>query len=177
MSMTKSEPYTIWVEDCPHGNHIYHYKVNDFEFKNEMIRSDCPECKCIRIYKLKNYVAEYEDGYKIVVDTAYLFVDSDYGQCITAAYDKNDDSPLVDDMHWSVHFCDKYDEIYEVNAHDIHIIFNASLGDMSFGRCEIKADIECKGTFGKGFTMFDLETFIEDLRDGYIEDFEFTPEE
>lgn len=177
MSMTRSEPHTIWVEDCPHGNHIYHCKVNDFEFKNEMMYSDCPECKCIRIYKLKNYVAEYEDGYKVVSDTAYLFVDSDHGQCITAAYDENDDSPLVYDMHWSVHFCDKYDEVYEVNAHDIHIIFQAGLGDMSFGRCEIKADIESKGTFGKGFYTTHLKTFLENLRDGYIEDFEFTPEE
>lgn len=175
--MTRSEPYTIWVEDCPHGNHIYHCKVNDFEFKNEMMYSDCPECKCIRIYKLKNYVAEYEDGYKVVSDTAYLFVDSDHGQCITAAYDENDDSPLVYDMHWSVHFCDKYDEVYEVNAHDIHIIFQAGLGDMSFGRCEIKADIESKGTFGKGFYTTHLKTFLENLRDGYIENFEFTPEE
>ena len=110
--MEESKPYTIWVEDCPHGNHIYHYKVNDFEFKNEMMCSDCPECKCIRIYKLKNYVAEYEDGYKIVADIAYLLVDSDYGQCITVAYDENDDHPLVRDMHWSVHLCNKYDVIY-----------------------------------------------------------------
>lgn len=48
MSMAKSEPYTILVEDCPHGYEITYLKRTmraPWIREKTVIRTDCPKCR------------------------------------------------------------------------------------------------------------------------------------
>lgn len=138
-----------------------------------------------RVFRLKNYIATYSDGYEVESDVAYMFLGDGSDGCkvaITAAY--NPQGPEYKDlmMDWSVQYIDS-DDYFDV--HDDFVEFNFTGSNpitKEIFDCIIYAEIESEGTIKPPFKIpedfqIDLETldFINEISEKGIDDKEYTP--
>ena len=139
-----------------------------------------------RVFKLKNYIATYSDGYEIKSDVAYMFLgDGSDGRkaAITAVHDP-EDIPAYEGMveDWSVHYIDS-DDFFNVFEDFVEFMFIApNPTNIMDGDCIIYADIESEGTINPPFKIpKDLQIgpktldFINEIREKGIDDKEYTP--
>lgn len=139
-----------------------------------------------RVFRLKNYIATYSDGYEIKSDVAYMFLGDGSDGCkaaVTAAYDPQDFPEyegIVGD--WSVHYIDS-DDFF--NVHEDFVEFKFT-GSNPFTKeifdCIIYAEIESEGTINLPFEIpedleIGLETidFIDKIHMKGIDDKDYTP--
>ena len=139
-----------------------------------------------RVFKLKNYIATYSDGYEVKSDIAYMFLGDGSDGCeaaITIVHDP-DDIPAYEGMveDWSVHYIDS-DDYFNVREDFVEFLFK---GQNPFTKedynCIIYADIESEGTINPPFKIpKDLQIgpktldFINEIREKGIDDKEYTP--
>ena len=139
-----------------------------------------------RVFKLKNYIATYDDGYEIKSDVAYMFLgDGSDGRkaAITVVHDP-EDIPAYEGMveDWSVHYIDS-DDFFNVFEDFVEFMFIApNPTNIMDGDCIIYADIESEGTINPPFKIpKDLQIgpktldFINEIREKGIDDKEYTP--
>ena len=138
-----------------------------------------------RVFRLKNYIATYSDGYEVKSDIAYMFLGDGSDGCkvaITAAYNPQgpEDKDLM--MDWSVQYIDS-DDYFDV--HDDFVEFKYT-GSNPFTKeifdSIIYAEIESEGTINLPFEIpedfeIDLETidFIDKICMKGIDDKDYTP--
>ena len=139
-----------------------------------------------RVFRLKNYIATYDDGYEIKSDVAYMFLGNGSDGCrvaITAAYNPQD-FPAYEGIlgEWSVQYIDS-DDYFNVREDFVEFLFK---GQNPFTKedynCIIYADIESEGTINLPFEIpedfkIDLETidFIHNISMKGIDDKDYTP--
>ena len=139
-----------------------------------------------RMFRLKNYIATYSDGYEIKSDVAYMFLgDGSDGRkaAITVVHDPKD-IPVYEGMveDWSVHYIDS-DDYFNVHEDFVEFLFK---GQNPFTKedfnCIIYADIESEGTINLPFEIpedleIGLETidFIDKISMKGIDDKDYTP--
>ena len=139
-----------------------------------------------RVFRLKNYIATYSDGYEIKSDVAYMFLgDGSDGRkaAITVVHDPKD-IPVYEGMveDWSVHYIDS-DDYFNVHEDFVEFLFK---GQNPFTKedfnCIIYADIESEGTINLPFEIpedleIGLETidFIDKISMKGIDDKDYTP--
>ena len=139
-----------------------------------------------RVFRLKNYIATYDDGYEIKSDVAYMFLgDGSDGRkaAITVVHDP-EDIPAYEGMveDWSVHYIDS-DDFFNVFEDFVEFMFIApNPTNIMDGDCIIYADIESEGTINPPFKIpKDLQIgpktldFINEIREKGIDDKEYTP--
>ena len=139
-----------------------------------------------RMFRLKNYIATYSDGYEIKSDVAYMFLgDGSDGRkaAITVVHDPKD-IPVYEGMveDWSVHYIDS-DDYFNVHEDFVEFLFKGqNLLTKKDYNCIIYADIESEGTISPPFKIpkdlqIDLEIldFINEIREKGIDDKEYTP--
>lgn len=138
-----------------------------------------------RVFRLKNYIATYSDGYEIKSDVAYMFLGDGSDGCrvaITAAY--NPQGPEYGDlmMDWSVQYIDS-DDYFDVHDDFVEFKFTGSnpITKEIFDSI-IYAEIESEGTINLPFEIpedfkIDLETidFIDKICMKGIDDKDYTP--
>ena len=139
-----------------------------------------------RVFRLKNYIATYDDGYEIKSDVAYMFLGDGSDGCkaaITVVHDP-EDIPEYEGMveDWSVHYIDS-DDYFNVHKDFVEFMFKRQnpLTKMD-DNCIIYADIESEGTINPPFKIpKDLQIgpktldFINEIREKGIDDKEYTP--
>lgn len=139
-----------------------------------------------RVFRLKNYIATYSDGYEIKSDVAYMFLGDGSDGCeaaITIAHDPND-IPAYEGMveDWSVHYIDS-DDYFNVHEDFVEFLFKGQdLLTKKDYNCIIYADIESEGTINLPFEIpedleIGLETidFIDKISMKGIDDKDYTP--
>ena len=139
-----------------------------------------------RVFRLKNYIATYDDGYEIKSDVAYMFLgDGSDGRkaAITVVHDP-EDIPAYEGMveDWSVHYIDS-DDFFNVFEDFVEFMFIApNPTNIMDGDCIIYADIESEGTINPPFKIpKDLQIgpkmrgFIDEIREKGIDEKEYTP--
>ena len=139
-----------------------------------------------RVFKLKNYIATYDDGYEIKSDVAYMFLgDGSDGRkaAITVVHDP-EDIPAYEGMveDWSVHYIDS-DDFFNVFEDFVEFMFIApNPTNIMDGDCIIYADIESEGTIKPPFKIpkdLKLEPktvyFVNKIREKGIDDKKYTP--
>ena len=139
-----------------------------------------------RMFRLKNYIATYSDGYEIKSDVAYMFLGDGSDGCeaaITIAHDPND-IPAYEGMveDWSVHYIDS-DDYFNVHEDFVEFLFKGQdLLTKKDYNCIIYADIESEGTINLPFEIpedleIGLETidFIDKISMKGIDDKDYTP--
>ena len=139
-----------------------------------------------RMFRLKNYIATYSDGYEIKSDVAYMFLgDGSDGRkaAITVFHDPKD-IPVYEGMveDWSVHYIDS-DDYFNVHEDFVEFLFKGqNLLTKKDYNCIIYADIESEGTINLPFEIpedfqIDLETldFINKISEKGIDDKDYTP--
>ena len=138
-----------------------------------------------RVFRLKNYIATYSDGYEIKSDVAYMFLgdgSDGYRVAITAAYNPQDLKYRDLMMDWSVQYIDS-DDYFNVHEDFVEFLFK---GQNPFTKedynCIIYAEIESEGTINLPFEIpedfkIDLETidFIDKICMKGIDDKDYTP--
>lgn len=138
-----------------------------------------------RVFRLKNYIATYSDGYEIKSDVAYMFLgdgSDGYRVAITAACNPQD--PKYKDlmMDWSVQYIDS-DDFFNVHEDFVEFKFTGSNPiTKEIFDCIIYAEIESEGTINLPFKIpkdfqIDLETldFINNISMKGIDDKDYTP--
>ena len=139
-----------------------------------------------RVFKLKNYIATYSDGYEIKSDDAYMFLGDGSDGCeaaITIVHDPND-IPAYEGMveDWSVHYIDS-DDYFNVHKDFIEFMFKRQNPITKMDdNCIIYADIESEGTIKPPFKIpkdLKLEPktvyFVNKIREKGIDDKKYTP--
>lgn len=138
-----------------------------------------------RVFRLKNYIATYSDGYEVESDIAYMFLGDGSDGCeaaITAAY--NPQGPEYGDlmMDWSVQYIDS-DDYFDVHDDFVEFKFTGSNPiTKEIYDSIIYAEIESEGTINLPFEIpedfkIDLETidFIHNISMKGIDDKDYTP--
>lgn len=139
-----------------------------------------------RVFRLKNYIATYSDGYEIKSDVAYMFLGDGSDGCeaaITAAYNPQD-FPAYEGIlgEWSVQYIDS-DDYFDVHDDFVEFKFTGSnpITKEIFNSI-IYAEIESEGTINLPFEIpedfkIDLETiyFIHNISMKGIDDKDYTP--
>ena len=139
-----------------------------------------------RVFRLKNYIATYDDGYEIKSDVAYMFLgDGSDGRkaAITVVHDP-EDIPAYEGMveDWSVHYIDS-DDFFNVHEDFVEFLFKRQNPITKMDdNCIIYADIESEGTIKPPFKIpkdlkIEPETvyFVNEIREKGIDDKEYTP--
>ena len=138
-----------------------------------------------RMFRLKNYIATYSDGYEIKSDVAYMFLGDGSDGCkvaITAACNPQDPKYRDLMMDWSVQYIDS-DDYFNVHEDFVEFLFKGQdLLTKKDYNCIIYADIESEGTINLPFEIpedfqIDLETldFINKISEKGIDDKDYTP--
>ena len=138
-----------------------------------------------RVFRLKNYIATYSDGYEIKSDVAYMFLGDGSDGCrvaITAACNSQD--PKYRDLmrDWSVQYIDS-DDYFDVHDDFVEFKFTGSNPyTKEIFDSIIYAEIESEGTINLPFEIpedfeIDLETiyFIDKISMNGIDDKDYTP--
>lgn len=139
-----------------------------------------------RVFRLKNYIATYDDGCEIKSDVAYMFLGdgSDGCKAVVTAVHYPKDIPvyggIVED--WSVHYIDS-DDFFNVHEDFVEFMFIApNPTNIKDGDCIIYADIESEGTIKPPFKIpkdlkIEPETvhFVNKIRKKGIDDKKYTP--
>ena len=139
-----------------------------------------------RVFRLKNYIATYDDGYEIKSDVAYMFLgDGSDGRkaAITVVHDP-EDIPAYEGMveDWSVHYIDS-DDYFNVHKDFVEFLFKRQNPITKMDdNCIIYADIESEGTIKPPFKIpkdLKLEPktvyFVNKIRKKGIDDKKYTP--
>ena len=139
-----------------------------------------------RVFRLKNYIATYDDGYEIKSDVAYMFLGDGSDGCkaaITVVHDP-EDIPAYEGMveDWSVHYIDS-DDYFNVHKDFVEFLFKRQNPITKMDdNCIIYADIESEGTIKPPFKIpkdLKLEPktvyFVNKIRKKGIDDKKYTP--
>lgn len=138
-----------------------------------------------RVFRLKNYIATYSDGYEVKSDVAYMFLGDGSDGCeaaITAACNPQDLKYRDLMMDWSVQYIDS-DDYFDVHDDFVEFKFTGSNPiTKEIFDCIIYAEIESEGTINLPFEIpedfkIDLETidFIDKISMKGIDDEDYTP--
>lgn len=139
-----------------------------------------------RVFRLKNYIATYSDGYEIKSDVAYMFLGDGSEGCkaaVTVVHGPND-FPEYEGIvgAWSVQYIDS-DDYFDVHDDFVEFKFTGSnpITKEIFDSI-IYAEIESEGTINLPFEIpedfkIDLETiyFIHNISMKGIDDKDYTP--
>lgn len=139
-----------------------------------------------RVFRLKNYIATYSDGYEIKSDVAYMFLGDGSDGCkaaVTVVHGPNDFPEyegIVGD--WSVQYIDS-DDYFNVHDDFVEFMFKGlnPLTNEVYDSI-IYADIESEGTINPPFKIpKDLQVgpktldFIDKISMKGIDDEDYTP--
>lgn len=144
----------------------------------------------LEVYRLYNYVAKYDEGFRVEEDYAYLFLQNDEEgvNAVTCVRDmgKSKFFPFFGD--WSIHYAGR-SEIRKMKDGKLVLIIPRICEDDEICYCNIKADIGEKGKFiKKGFGRRELNipdnlninrktfNFLEKLWNGVLRKYTFVEE-